>query len=814
MLACCLIIVIKQSAAVRKSSKMDKESSKKIVSLCEGIIRWGLYILAGVLPLFFLPFNTDALELNKQLMLTVFCLILLVAWLGKMIALGKMEMKKSWLNIGLAVFLVSYLVSSIFSKNVYQSLIGFGGTIAESFFMTLGLAVIFFIMVNNFRKREDVINLFLILVAAGLLVGLFGACQLAGKFFLPWAFAQSVSFNTIGSINALEIFMAGLLVLSAVLFSEAEARRWRQIFFGAAAGFFLVMVLSINFSNVWWALLATTIMIVSLGIIKRNQINQYRLILPMLVLAFSVLMLLPVRLNIFTWLSIPMEVSPSAAATVSIDKQVLKDAFFFGKGPGNFAYAYGLYKDKVLNQTDFWNVRFNQGLSKILSQPVALGAAGCLAWLITVVGFAVYGFVVLIKRQGNSWALALAAYSAWFLLAFLQFFYATNLTLEIVFWLTLGAAFLSLKSLPQKKDGDADDNFAVIPSMAVEFDRTSPLASVLSFIFVIVLVLTISSLYLGGSYYYADILYQRGLNLISAKNDIDGGTAKITDAVMLNPYNDLYLRSLAQAALLRVNAELVKPQNAERDGRVQNLIATAINIGKRTTDLSPLNIDNWEQRANIYRSVMSYIPGAEQWAFDAYQEAADLSPQNPFYYLESGRTYVLAADLLTAAAQKDKEQAAKMKDYLEKADVVLGRAVAAKPDYAPALFQQALVYDRQGKTDEAIAKMTVTKNAFPNDVGIAFQLGLLHYKKADWAAAGAEFERAVLLDENYANARYFLGLVYDKRGDKTKAIAQFEKIAAANADNQDIKTILDNLRAGKSAINEVPKQPSEVPMEQ
>ena len=799
--------------AVNKVNFMEKENSAKIVNLCEGIIRWGLYAFAFLAPLFFMPFNANVLELNKQLLLTVFCLVLLIMWLGKMIAQGKVEMKKSWLNIGLVVFLICYLVSSLLSKNIYQSLVGSGNVIAESFFTTVGLMIIFFVMVNNLRGRKDIINLSFILVCSGLLAGLFGAFQLAGKFLLPWAFAKSVNFNTIGSVNSLEIFLASLLLLSAVLFSEAEAARWRQIFFGVAAGFFLIMILSINFANVWWALLLTSIMIVSLGIIKRNQVNQYRLILPMLILAFSVLMLLPVKLNIFTWFSVPIEVSPSLSATIDIDQQVLKDSFFFGRGPGNFAYAYGLYKNKVLNQTDFWNVRFTQGLSKISTQPTILGAAGFLVWLASIIGFAVYGFILLVNRKGRGWALAMAAYSAWLLMAFLQFFYSVNLTLEIVFWLMLGISFLALKSLPAKGENEEEGAFFKIPSMSVEFDRTSPLASVLSFVFVIVLVMTISFLYLGGSYYYADILYQKGLDLISAKSDVDNGIVKIKDAVVLNPYNDLYLRSLSQAALLRVNAELTKPQSAERDSQVQNLIATAINIGKRTTDLSSLNVENWSQRADIYRSVMGYINGAEQWAFDAYKEASALEPQNPFYYLELGRTYVLAADLLSEAAKTNKEKAATMNDYLDKAEIALGKSVEAKSDYAPALYQQSLVYDRQGKTDQAIAKMLETKNAYPNDIGVAFQLGLLYYKKTNWGAARAEFERAILLDENYSNARYFLGLVYDKQGDRAKAIDQFERVLKLNPDNQEIKTILDNLRTGRAATTPATQSPSQVPIQ-
>jgi tetratricopeptide (TPR) repeat protein len=793
---------------------MSKENSPKLIAFCETVIRWGLYAFVFLLPLFFMPFNTNVLELNKQLLLIVFCLVLLIAWLGKMIAEGKMEIKKSWLNLGIVFFLIFYLISSILSKNTYQSLVGFGGTVGESLFSVLALVIIFFVLVNNLKDREELLNLAFVLVCSGILVGLFGGLQLLEKFILPWGFTKTTGFNTVGSANALEIFLASLMVLSAILFTESDIVRWRKIFYGLAAGLFLLLVLSINFVNVWWVLLITTIFVISLGIINREQINQYRLILPMLILAFAVLMLLPVRLNIFTWFSVPLEVSPSLTATLDINKQVLKEKLFFGMGPGNYSYAYGLYRDISLNQTDFWNVRFNQGLSKIFSQPVVLGLSGWLVWLSIVISFAVYGLIALIRRRGKNWVLALAAFASWFLLAFLQFFYATNLTLEFAFWTTLGMSFLALKTIPPKWDENKEVAIEKIPSMAVEFERTSPMASILSFVFVLVLVLTISVLYLGGSYYYADILYQKGATLVSEKNDLENGTVKIRDAVMLNPYNDLYLRTLSQAALLRVNQELTKSQSAERDTQIQNFIATAINIGKRSTDLSPLNIDNWVQRASIYRAVMGYIAGAEQWAFDAYQEATRLEPQNPFYYLELGRTYVLAADILSPTAQKDKEKEAKVVEYLTKAEEAFNKSISVKADYAPALFQLALVFDRQGKLDEAIAKMTQTKNAYPQDIGVAFQLGLLYYKKASWSLARAEFERAILIDQNYSNARYFLGLIYDKQGNRAAAVEQFEKIEQLNPDNQDVKNILANLRAGKSASGEIPQKPAELPLEE
>lgn len=792
---------------------MSKESDLKVVGFCNWVIKYGLYLLVFLTPLFFLPFNTNILELNKQLLLIVFALILLIAWIGKMIAEGRMEMKKSWLNIGLALFTISALISSILSKNLYQGLVGSNNMLSESFFSLLALLIIFFVAVNNLKEREEITNLAFVLICSGLVVGLLGALQLSNKFLLPWDFTKSVNFNTVGSANSMEIFLAALLVLAAVLFAEVEAKRWRQFFYGISAGFFLLMVLSINFANVWWALAVAGIVIVSLGIINRAQISQYRLILPMLVLAFTILMLLPVPFKIFTWLSVPAEVSPSWSATLDIDKQVLKENPIFGTGPGSYSYAYGLYHDKILNQTDFWNTRFNQGISKVSSQPVVLGLAGWLLWIFLVVGFGIYGLFSLFRKRGKNWPVALAVFSAWFLLAFMQFLYGTNLSLEFAFWLMLGLAFLSLKTLVAKGSEDTEMAIDKITAMSVAFDRTSPFASVLSFAFVVVLVLTISALYLGGSYYYADILYQGGVNLVNAKGDLENGTVKIKDAVLLNPYNDLYLRTLSQAALQRVTQEIAKPQSTQRDANIQNLIATAINIGKRSTDLAPLNVDNWVQRATIYRAVIGYVSGAEQWAFDAYNEAMRLEPQNPLYSLELGRTYVLAADMLAQSAQKDKDAAAKMKDYLAKAEEVLKKSVEAKPDYALALFELALVYDRTGKSNEAIASMVQTKNLYPQDIGVAFQLGLLYYKKADWNSARAEFERAIVIDQNYSNARYFLGLVYDQLGNKTAAIDQFVAVEKLNPDNQDVKTILANLRAGKAAITQVPNQPSEVPIQ-
>ena len=142
---------------------------------------------------------------------------------------------------------------------------------------------------------------------------------------------------------------------------------------------------------------------------------------------------------------------------------------------------------------------------------------------------------------------------------------------------------------------------------------------------------------------------------------------------------------------------------------------------------------------------------------------------------------------------------------------VLQKAVELKPDLADAHFLATQTALRLGNLEAAIQSAEKAKLAAPFDIGIAFQLGLLYYQQNDIDKGQIEFERAVALNNNYSNARYFLGLIYDRKGDKNRAIQQFEQIEALNPDNQEVKHILQNLRSDKAALDKIvpPAQPPE-----
>ena len=59
------------------------ETGSKAARFFDWAIKLSIYLLAFLLPLFFLPFTSNVLELNKQFLLFIFSFVLLVFWLAK-----------------------------------------------------------------------------------------------------------------------------------------------------------------------------------------------------------------------------------------------------------------------------------------------------------------------------------------------------------------------------------------------------------------------------------------------------------------------------------------------------------------------------------------------------------------------------------------------------------------------------------------------------------------------------------------------------------------------------------------------------------
>lgn len=95
----------------------------------------------------------------------------------------------------------------------------------------------------------------------------------------------------------------------------------------------------------------------------------------------------------------------------------------------------------------------------------------------------------------------------------------------------------------------------------------------------------------------------------------------------------------------------------------------------------------------------------------------------------------------------------------------------------------------------------------PSNPYLYTELGQVYLMQKNIAAAKENFQKAVAYNQAYSNARYFLGLIYDSEGDKEAALQEFEIVGQLNPDNNEIKTIVENLKAGKPISGEVAQNP-------
>jgi len=768
------------------------------------IIKILIYALVVLIPLWFLPLTVNVVDFNKQALMILLIVVTLILWLIKILSQGELKWKSNIINILIGVFALACILSTIFSYRPYNSLVGWPNHLTSSLATVLGFLALYILIVNNFKEIKNTFNLLFAFLASSAVASVVGLLQIWGAFIFPWDFAKSISFNTIGGVNSLGIFSAVLLTLITGLLFVIK-RTKVKIFLVIIGIINLLILLSINYWILWLVLaigMAVILMFSLMQLIKLEE-NISWIALPMIFLAFALIFLvfkptLPTRPNL------PIEVGLNYRGGFEVIKEAFKEKPILGSGPEMFALNYSKFKPENINQTIFWNIRFSNPPSEIFTLVSDLGAFGSLAFLAVLIFF-IYSFIKAIIRASEEKNILkefikISCFAAWLALMVSWFIYPQNFTTTFIFWLLFS---LSLANNPLFKDKSY--NLKVSPKIVL----------LVSFSFVVTIILIVGFLYVGGTRFIAEAKYKNGLDAIQIKGELDDGIDKIIKSTVINPYEDRTYRILSQLFLTKLNNDL----NSENDDQQEKLnivqadVVNAVNSAARATSLFPEDVSNWLVRGQVYYAVIGFINGADQWAEDSYKEALKLEPKNPYIYTEIGKIYTKRVNLLLSSGNKDKETQNKINEYLAKALEQYDKAIEIKPDYSPAHYQTAIIFEAQGKLKEAIAKMEINRQILPKDTGTSFQLALLYYKAQDFAKAKAEFIRAIIIDPNFANARYFLGLLYDREGNKEDAIDQFDRIAKLNPDNEQIKQILENLRAGKPALGIPPEQPAPIEQE-
>ena len=780
--------VFEPEPADRVTQEYSGSEETIYLKLCRAIVLAAVFLV----PLFFLPWTTSVLEFNKQILLIGLSGAVLILWLLHVVVSGRLLWRPNSVDAAIASVLVASILATLFSVTRFKSLFGLSGSLSESLVVILALSIIYFAAAHSFQDKGRSVRI--VMATSLCLALLYGLLQLFGVHLLGFfEFTKLDAFNTVGSINSLGFLGAAFLPVFYRFGGNLNISIFQYLNIGKA-GAFLALVLLVILN--WWALwvvaiagMACLIAIESLADRQGGEVAKFRLarfLFPMTVIVLGVFLMIVNFNSSVLKADLPVEVAPSFGLSGDVALDVLKKSPAFGYGLENFSLAFDKFGASSLANTTLSSVKFFDSTSQMINFAVGGGIVllVAFAFLLWVLGQAVF------KRLNVSEFKEFDAGVISVLVALVvgMFLYPFNLTIMFLFYLVIALTVLALWGNESRV-------------VDVEERASTSLVSSLGFIGGLLLVLVGS--YFGATIYISDLKYANAL--VSDSND--EAVKLLVESINWNGNDDRYYRAASQVALNLMVEELnKKPASEDRTAKIQNYIASAINLARRATEVGPKEAGNWSNLGASYQSLLGFVDGVEKLSEDAYLRAADLRPGDASYFSQIGSTYLASADLSRRLAAGGGANGARFQaavgPALDKAEENFKKATDISSNFGLAIYNLGVVYDRQGKLNEAIGQLEKIMPFNSNQPGLAFELGLLYYRVGQKDKAFNELQRAVLLSPDFANARWYLALIHEERQDFASAIEQLEKVLSveANKDNAEVLAKLKQLKNGQKTF--------------
>lgn len=357
---------------------------------------------------------------------------------------------------------------------------------------------------------------------------------------------------------------------------------------------------------------------------------------------------------------------PSMYTSWQIGIDTLKVSPFWGVGPSNYLTAFNRFRPVSYNSTNLWQVRFTTGSNFYLTALAELGFSGVLAFAIL--------FIVLYKLISRRFDTKFIP-----LLVLLVAFAAFPAAPVIV---TLLFVLLALVSESENKKTDI---LAESSAKSAVILICLPILVGLGFFY-----------FTGFKWMKAEVSYVKALEAMT-KNDAKSTYDYMVLAIKQNPNVDRYHASLAQIDMVLAQSLAAKENVTEEDKTtITQLVQEAINEGKSTVTLNPTRSGNWEVLGQIYKSIMAFATGADQFAVQTYTQAITLDPTDPNLRISLGGVYYALGR------------------YDEAIDV-FNLAALAKPDLANAHYNLAVAYAAKKDYDNAITEINSVLSLVPKE---------------------------------------------------------------------------------------------------
>ena len=671
------------------------------------LICWLMIVMVGVVPFVFCWLSDELFEFNKMQFVYAGTTIIACLYVARMVIEKRLIWQKHLLNWPLGIFLLSQIISTVFSMHPRTSWLGYYTRLNGGLLSTLTYLVIYLAYLNNFtaRERRYLINVLLIssslvsLYAIGEHFGQSFSCYMIKGQFDVSCWVQDVKtrvYATLGQPNWLAAYNVTVIGLITVLILHEWSQKKRFL-----AAYIIPLSLILNFCSLLFTKsrsgivafglgLVTTIVFLLITWIKQEKsfISQQVIILALTLACFFIPALVwgtqytPALNKILTpaqaqtldlgLLAHLQHINTGITDSGDIRKIVWRGALdiwrhypLFGTGVETFAYSYYAFRPTDHNWTSEWDFLYNKAHNELLNLAANSGTFGLLSYLsiFGVLAFVAGKYLLTQKSQADY-----IAKSYWYIgiisslvaLSVTNFFGFSTVSVQVLLYLFLAiAASLCLEENQVTTHHCVDETWQSI-----------------TFITITIAGLTLlSQVWKTG---YADFNYARCKNQIT--RNANEAIERCSLAISLRPHEALYKIDLGN--FFAQYAYALIRQNPSYAAQAQGLIDAGLKVSDLGMALNPNNLNFYKTRYLMFSTLAGLDP--EYWA----QAEADLlearrrSPTDPklvYYYGQ-----VKAAQGDQTAARDSYEQAVSLRPLYLDARLAAAAAAEQAGDYKTA----------------------------------------------------------------------------------------------------------------------------------
>ena len=612
-----------------------------LVVWCNRLIGIGFALLFALVPLLLTPWNYELFEYNKMMAVYAITVMVMTAWMVKMVTQREVYVTRTPLDLPIALFLSSQFLSTLFSMDPHVSWFGYYSRFNGGMWSIISYILLFYAFVSNYKNYNDYKNYIKLALASGTVVALYGVLERLGIDKHLWVQdVQNRVFSTLGQPNWLAAYLVALSPLAlafSILSLRAPIRQLAERGAAISVLFFAVVLFTRSRSGLlgfaaadaaFWLLVFIRPPLALQGVALQKLLWR-----PFLII--HAIFVIVVFLNgthidaIDRWVTFESWKNRFQQQTTNNKQQTTvaqiqgtlleyggtesgkirnfvwqgainawrssTKAMLIGTGTETFAFAFFRNKPVGHNLTSEWDFLYNKAHNEYLNYLATTGVFGLGSYLLFIGSFILWFFKFSIFNYKFS-IINFALFAGWVSVLVTNFF-GFSVVLTNLFLFLFPAMMFVISDKRQ----------------AISKKITLPFFSIL-----LVLLVLLALLVLLVRLWVADVQFATAYRL-SRAGDYAHAQTYFDRAISLNNGEPLY-HDEAAANLAGLGPNFTKQALAESD---------------KALSTSPKNVNFWKTRTKIFYAFSEFDKEFNKAAIQSLEKAAQLAPTDPkiFYNL-------------------------------------------------------------------------------------------------------------------------------------------------------------------------------------